>query len=35
MPPAELQHEIERLFDENPREYAAGHLRLFQGFKDF
>ena len=34
MPPAELRLEIERLFDENPREYAAAHLRLFQSFKD-
>jgi 2,3,4,5-tetrahydropyridine-2,6-dicarboxylate N-succinyltransferase len=34
MPPADLSREIERLFDENPREYAAGHLRLFQSFRD-
>ncbi|MGA8368395.1 MAG: 2,3,4,5-tetrahydropyridine-2,6-dicarboxylate N-succinyltransferase [Candidatus Acidiferrales bacterium] len=34
MPPADLHREIERLFDENPREYAAAHLRLFQSFKD-
>ena len=34
MPHADLRLEIERLFDENPREYAAAHLRLFQSFKD-
>jgi 2,3,4,5-tetrahydropyridine-2,6-dicarboxylate N-succinyltransferase len=34
MPPAELSREIERLFDENPRQYAEPHLRLFEHFKD-
>jgi 2,3,4,5-tetrahydropyridine-2,6-dicarboxylate N-succinyltransferase len=29
-----LQGEIERLFDENPAQYAEEHLRVFQRFKD-
>ncbi len=29
-----LQNDIEALFDENPREYAPEHRRLFQRFKD-
>ena len=33
MPPAELSREIERLFDENPRQYTDAHLRLFERFK--
>jgi 2,3,4,5-tetrahydropyridine-2,6-dicarboxylate N-succinyltransferase len=34
MPHAELSREIERLFDESPRQYTDAHLRLFQSFKD-
>jgi 2,3,4,5-tetrahydropyridine-2-carboxylate N-succinyltransferase len=34
MPPADLPREIERLFDENPRQYTDAHLRLFERFKD-
>jgi len=34
MQPAEIQREIERLFDENPAHYGDEHLRLFQQFKD-
>jgi 2,3,4,5-tetrahydropyridine-2-carboxylate N-succinyltransferase len=34
MPPAEINREIERLFDENPPQYTGAHLRLFEDFKD-
>ena len=34
MPPAEINREIERLFDENPPQYTGAHLRLFEEFKD-
>jgi 2,3,4,5-tetrahydropyridine-2,6-dicarboxylate N-succinyltransferase len=34
MLPAEINTEIERLFDENPGRYADADLRLFQQFKD-
>ena len=34
MPHAEINREIERLFDENPGRYTDAHLRLFQQFKD-
>jgi 2,3,4,5-tetrahydropyridine-2-carboxylate N-succinyltransferase len=34
MLPAEINTEIERLFDENPGSYTEAHLLLFQRFKD-
>ena len=34
MPPAEINREIEWLFDENPPQYTGAHLRLFEEFKD-
>jgi 2,3,4,5-tetrahydropyridine-2,6-dicarboxylate N-succinyltransferase len=34
MPPAEMNGEIERLFDENPARYTEDQQRLFQQFKD-
>jgi len=32
--PAEIQREIERLFDQNPARYTKQDARLFQKFKD-
>ena len=34
MLPADINREIERLFDENPARYTKEHARLFQQFKD-
>ena len=34
MPPAEINREIEQLFDDNPGRYTEENLRLFQRFKD-
>ena len=34
MLPAEINSEIERLFDQNPPQYTDEHRRLFARFKD-